>query len=518
MIYRFGAFSLDTDRVELRRDDTQVPLEPQVFSVLAYLIENRDHVVSRDELIDAVWHGRIISDAALSTRINGARRAVGDDGKTQAVLRTVPRRGFRFVADVDDATEDDAPPAASTADPALPDRPAIAVLPFTNLSGDPEQEYFSDGISEDIITALSHVRSFLVIARNSSFTYKGRSVDARTIGRELGVHYLLEGSVRRSGDQVRVSAQLVEAATAAHVWADRFDGAMDDIFDLQDRIAASVVGAIQPELLRAEAERIKQKRPDSLDAYDYTLRGLALMDRLTPEDTAAALALFREATERDPGFARAYVLASWCFRRDVQLNGLVLGDEDRRTCLDMAEKGLATDPTDPYVLWQGGLSIAMAGGELERGRRMIEQSLDINANSTRAWLARALVDNTQGRPEAAIEAAERGIRLSPLETAVWVAHCELSISWFQLADYARAADYARRSLDKHRFNLPAHHILAASLAHLGRTDEAEAWIERLRERDPNAGLARLHNIYPIADYRNLENLLDGLEAAGFPQH
>ncbi len=211
--------------------------------------------------------------------------------------------------------------------PALPDMPSLAVLPFANLSGDPQQEYFSDGITDDLITALSNVRAFFVIGRGSSFTYKGRTVDVREVGHELGVHYVLEGSVRKSGDKVRVSAELIEAATGNHVWADRYDGGLDGVFDLQDEIAASVVGAIEPQIHRAEVERIRHKRPENFDAYDLTLCGLAKMNRLTPKDSADAL---------DPNYARAYACASYCHRRPVQLKGLVISDADKVEAIRLA--------------------------------------------------------------------------------------------------------------------------------------------------------------------------------------
>ncbi len=413
-------------------------------------------------------------------------------------------------------------PASGKSDPAaaakaISDKPSIAVLAFDNMSGDPEQEYFSDGITEDIITALSNVHSFLVIARNSSFTYKGRPVDIKTVGRELGVHYVLEGSVRRSGDRVRVSAQLVEAATAANVWADRFEGTLDDIFDLQDQVSASVVGAIEPELLRAEAERIKQKRPESLDAYDCTLRGLSLMNRLTPETTAEALRLFLKATEIDPGFGRAYVCASWCHRRNVQLNGMVLSEEEQRESLRLAEQAIGTDATDPYILWQAGLTFALVEGDIDRASRLIEQSLTINSNSTRGWIASGMIRNCLGNPEAAIEAAKRGIRLSPLETAMWVAHGVLAIAHFQLGEYDEATQWARFSVEKHRYNLPAYHVLVAALAELGQTDEANIWLDRLLELDPETTISRLQAIYPISRYRNLDEFLEGLRKTGVPE-
>ena len=397
------------------------------------------------------------------------------------------------------------------------DKPSIAVLAFNNMSGDPEQEYFSDGITEDIITALSAVHSFFVIARNSSFTYKGRAVDVKTIGRELGVQYVLEGSVRKAGNRIRVTAQLIEAATGSHVWADRFDGTPDDIFDLQDEITASVVGTIQPALVRAEAKRIKQKRPENLDAYDYTLRGLSHMNLLNPEDSLKAFQMFLKAIEIDPGYARAYASASWYYRRQVQIRGMVLTEEERAEGLRLAELALKSDPADPYVLYQVALTVGLIGGNLERGLELTEQALAINSNGTRIWLTRATLKNFLGNPEAAIESAERAIRLSPYDPAMWVAHGELSKAHIQLTDYEAALGWARRSVEKHADNLPAHHVLIASLAQLDHIDEANAALNRLLELDPGLTIERLLEIFPLSRYRNLDGMLDGLRKAGLPE-
>ncbi len=397
------------------------------------------------------------------------------------------------------------------------DKPSIAVLAFDNMSGDPDQEYFSDGITEDIITALSRVHSFFVVARNSSFAYKGRTVDVKTIGRELGVRYVLEGSVRKGGNRIRVTAQLIEAATGGHVWANRFDGTPDDIFDLQDEVTASVVGAIQPELLRAEAKRIKRKRPENLDAYDYTLRGLSHMNLLNPEDSLKAFQMFQKAIEIDPGYARAYASASWYYRRQVQLRGMVLTEEDRAEGLRLAEFALKLDPADPYVIYQVGCTVGMIGGHLERGLELAEQALAINSNSNRIWLTRASFQNCLGDPEAAIESAERAIRLSPHEVAMWVAHGELAKAHFQLTDYEAARGWARRSVEKHADNLPVHHVLIASLAQLDHIDEANAALNRLLEFDSGLTIERLLEIFPLSRYRNLDGLLDGLRKAGLPE-
>lgn len=405
-------------------------------------------------------------------------------------------------------------PDSAEAAPALPDIPSVAVLPFENLSGESEQEYFSDGITDDLITALSNVRAFFVIDRGSSFTYKGRAVDVKEVGRELGVHYVLGGSVRKAGDRVRVSAELIDAATGNHVWADRYDGGLDDIFDLQDEIAASVVGAIEPQILRAEIERIRHKRPESFDAYDLTLCGLAKMDKLTLKDSADALDLFMKAIELDSNYARAYACASYNHRRHVQIKGLVISDADKAEALRLAQAALKADRTDPYVLWQAALTIGLLEGDLDEAAALIDRSLSINANANRAWLASAFVRCSLGDPETAIEHAERAMRLSPLDVSMWVAHGVLAVAHMQLKNYEQASSWGRKAIRLHRDNLPSHHVLVASLAHLGRQEEAEEALSELLDLEPGLTIKGLKKRYPIADYKNLEVFIGGLKKAG----
>jgi TolB-like protein len=258
----FGDHVLDVDRRELRRRrGERIALEPQVFDLLVYLVRNRERVVSRDNLQDAIWGGRIVAETTMTSRINAARKAVGDSGQAQRLIRTVQRKGIRFVGVVREEQEpaapvDARPVAANPPRPALAllDKPSIAVLPFANLSGDPEQEYFADGMVEEIITALSRIGGLFVIARNSTFTYKRRAVDVKEVGRDLGVRYVLEGSVRKGGQRLRIAAQLIEAATDAHLWADSFDGLLEDVFELQDKVAVSVAGIIEPTLQTAEIQ------------------------------------------------------------------------------------------------------------------------------------------------------------------------------------------------------------------------------------------------------------------------
>src|SRR5262249_31062715 len=271
MGYQFQDFVLDSDRRELANGSEAIEIGPQVFDLLLYLVRNREHVVTKDNLIEMVWGGRIVSESTLTSHINAVRKAVGDTGEEQRLVRTIARKGYRFVGEVREIPASEKPDATKPDQTVLsvPDRPSIAVLPFVNLSGDPAQDYFVDGVVDDIISALSRMRWLFVIARNASFTYKGRAVDEKQGGRELGVRYVLDGSVRKATNRIRITGQLVDTSTGATLWSERFESAIDDLFELQDQMATSVVGALAPHLERAEIERAYHKPTESLDAHDY---------------------------------------------------------------------------------------------------------------------------------------------------------------------------------------------------------------------------------------------------------
>lgn len=298
---------LDGDLRELTCAGVAVPLQPQVFDLLLYLVAQRARVVSRDDLISQIWSDRIVSDSALNSRINAARKAIGDDGATQRLIKTIPRKGFRFVGEVQEEVA--ASPAPAISVPARPhtvsDRPAVAVLAFENMSGDPAQDYFGDGISEDILTALSKQRWFLVIARNSSFTYKGRAVHIRQIAEELGVRYIVEGSVRKADNRVRITAQLNDATSGSHLWAERYDRELIDVFAVQDEITNAIVAAVEPQIHAAENFRAHRKPPASLDAWDLLMRALSHYWRVTRQDHEAARTLLERAIGIDPNYGQA---------------------------------------------------------------------------------------------------------------------------------------------------------------------------------------------------------------------
>jgi TolB-like protein len=365
--YFFDDYVLDSDRRELHGGSGLIAIEPQVFDLLAYLVRNRQHVATKDDLFASVWQGRFVSESALTTRINAARRAVGDSGEEQRLIRTLRRKGFRFVGAV---REESGPVAASAADIApdppalalpLPDRPSIAVLAFANMSSDPEQEHFADGMVEDIITSLSRLRWLFVIARTSTFFYKGRAIDVKQIGRELGVRYVLEGSVRRAAGRVRITAQLIEAETGTHVWAKRYERAVTDVFAVQDQITDEITCALEPEIGASERERARRKPPESLDAWELFQRGMWHLLQHNREGFIEAEAFFRKAITLDPAFAAPHAgVALVGFFRVVR----ALTDEPAPILVEMLEeasRAVALDPREPLGHTALGLTFMERG-------------------------------------------------------------------------------------------------------------------------------------------------------------
>ncbi|WP_291685174.1 tetratricopeptide repeat protein [Bradyrhizobium sp.] len=449
MRYLFEDFALDVDKRELFRGADAVSISPQALDLLVCLIRNRERVISKDDLISAIWGGRIITDAALATRLNSARVAIGDTGEKQRLIKTLQRKGFRFVGTVLEVRKPDDATAASGAAqrPEIPDKPSIAVLPFENMSGDPEQEYFGDGLVDDIITALSRFRALFVIARTSSFTYKGKIVDIKQIGDELGVRYVLEGSVRKAGTRLRINGQLIDVTTGAHLWADRFDGTLDDIFDLQDKVAQQVVGAIAPEVDRAEIERASRKSVGNIDAVTAYYRGLPHIQFPTsPANNDAALRDFHDAMALDPGFMPAYGGAAGClgWRRANNWPGNV--EKDNAELLRLAErvKELGTD--DALALGVLGFNLFWMLLDFDRGLEMVEQAIQSNPNYARAYNYRGLLRAWHGASEAAVADLEQAMRLSPRDPVNYNAMMGLAVAHHNAGRHHEAAEWADKSL------------------------------------------------------------------------
>jgi TolB-like protein/tetratricopeptide (TPR) repeat protein len=521
----FGDCVLDLERRELHRASQTVATAPRVFDLLVYLVQNRERVISRDDLLDAVWQGRIVSESTLASHINAVRKAVGDNGQQQCVIRTFARKGFRFVADVrDDEPVNGSPDAVPEVSidtpasvPALPSRPSIAVLPFVNLSGDQEQDYLTDGIVEDFIAALSRYRWLFVVARNSSFTYKDRVVDVKLVGRELGVRYVLEGSVRKAKNRVRITGQLIDATTGAHHWAGRFEGVLDDIFELQDQITESMIGAIAPQLERAEIERARHKPTESFDTYDHYLRGMAKLHQGTRESVDQALSHFYKAIEFDPDFSSAHAMAAWCYCWR-KVNGWITDRaHEFAEGVRLARRAVELDKGDAVALTRSGHALSHLAGDINGGIALLDRALVLNPNLAAAWFLGAFLRIWQGDTDTAIEYLTHAMRLSPLDPELYRMQAGMALAHL----YAGRFDTASSWADKAYRDLPSFlmvvAIIAASHALAGRTTEARAAMDHLRQLDPGLRISNLTDVFPISRPENLATFADGLRSAGLPE-
>jgi TolB-like protein/tetratricopeptide (TPR) repeat protein len=396
----------------------------------------------------------------------------------------------------------------------LPDKPSIAVIPFTNMSGDPEQEYFADGMVEEIITALSRMRWLFVIARNSSFIYKGRAVDIKQIGRELGVRYVLEGGVRKAANRVRITAQLINALTGTHLWADRFEGALGDIFDLQDQVTSSVVGAIAPKLQQAEIERAKHKPTESLDAYDYYLRGMANLHRATREASDEALGLFFKAIELDADFAAAHGQAAFCFGRRKANRWTTDRLKETSEAAWLARRAVELGNEDAVALSTGGFALAYVVGDEHDGAAFIDRALVLNPNLASAWYLSGWVRILLGEGELAIKHFEHSMRLSPLDPFMYLAQSGVAFVHLFAGRYDEALLWAEKALQ----DSPNHHVtlrvFAASSALAGRVDEAQRAMARLRKIDPDFRVSDIQNLTMTRRPEVIARYSEGLRKAG----
>jgi TolB-like protein/Tfp pilus assembly protein PilF len=521
--YLFEDYVLDTGRRELHRGGHAVPLAPQVFDLIDYLIRNRERVVSRDDLIAAVWGGRIVSDAAVTTRINAARSAVGDSGEEQRLIKTLPRKGFRFVGAV---REEQAPARAASADSplappapslALPDKPSIAVLPFTNLSGDPGQDYFIDGIVEDIITELSRFSELFVIARNSSFKYKGKATDVRDVGRELGVRYVLEGSVRRGGDRIRIGAQLVEAATGVHCWAERYDRKLEDVFGVQDEVVGTIVAILAAHVRRAETERSRAKPPNSLRAYDCCLQAADAMDSFLStfkvENVYEARRLAQQSVAIDEDYSRAYTILAVTYAT-VWIHPLD-GDFRNPTALDqahdLARKAIQLDRNLPQAHAELGFVLILKN-QHDASIAAFEKAMALNPNYVDWRFGFALIYG--GESQRALDVVHAYMRLDPF--CVPTASLVLGFAHYMLEQYAQALPLLRDYVAQVPTDRYGHRVLTATFAHLGQLEEARAAAADLLRVQPRFTIATAR-ISWFKHAKDARQIHDGLRRAGLPE-
>ena len=516
MQFLFGDHTLDDDRRELLRGSEPIAVEPQVFDLLIYLVQNRDRVVSKDDLIASVWGGRVVSNSTLTSRINAARKAVGDSGVKQKLIRTIARKGLRFVGDVHIRPMGLEPPAEihepSRAALPLPDRPAIAVLPFLNMSGDPEHEYFSDGISEDIITALSKLRWFFVIARNSSFTYKGKAVHMKQIAEELGVGYVVEGSVRKSGDRVRITAQLNDVATGSHIWAERYDRDIADVFAVQDEITEAIVAAIEPQLYAAENFHAQRKAPDSMDAWDLVMRALSHYWRVTRQDNVVAQALLEKATVIDPNYGQALgVLAA------SQTFSAHMGWADMAAVVPTAERAalaaIRADGEDPWAHYALG-NVYLFTRRFDDSLAEFELALQLNPNFSLAQGYYGLALAYCGRWQEADLAARRALRLSPRDPFSAI-YCGIAAySQYVGHNYDEAMRLARESIRLRNDFVGGHRVLTAAAGMAGQNEVAKAALLELRRAQPNICIDWIVNQMPFKRDVDRAHYVEGFRRAG----
>jgi adenylate cyclase len=527
MIYTFNDFSLDPDRRELRRGADLIATEPQTFDLLQHLIQNRHRVVSKDEIFDAVWSGRIVSDSTLSSQISLVRQAIGDDGERQLLIRTSARKGYRFVGQVREnrnsdgsgaellailLKEDTSPSYSSDLTrPRLPNKPSIAVLPFTNMSDDPGQEYLADGIVEDIITELSRFSGLFVIARNSSFQWKGKAIDVREVGRVLGVRYVLEGSIRRAEDRIRISAQLLDAESAVHLWAEKYDHDYADIFALQDGIAHSVVGAIEPEILIGEGQRAVRKKATNLDAFDCCMRGMWYLYQLRPDDSRRAETWLRRSIELEPTLARAHsflarTLSTRCWagysddiKRDLQAGAAA------------AARAVELDDRDPASHYALAIHRLLAR-QHELALAAAQRSIELNPNFALGYFVLGEVHIFMGHFTEMLDPMLRCLRLSPRDPWAPLILSLVALAYYHLGSYKEAVQYSERALQRGR-NYVGLRTLAATLGQLGRAEEARSVLSEMEKAKPTNAKEHWKITNPYADAAHERQLLDGLRRA-----
>lgn len=526
MIFTFDKYLLDISRRELRRGNKTIRLEPQVFDLLAYLVDNRTRVVTRDDLIADVWGGRIVSESTLNSRVAAVRKAIGDSGAHQSLIRTVARKGFIFIAPVEigEHSGDAAQPARQEPNrQALPSdaaarsgSPSIAVLAFKNATGDPAQDYFSDGVSEDLITAISRFGWLFVVARSSSFVYKNRVADVRQIGTELGVRYVLDGSIRRSANRLRISAQLVDASTATTIWADQFEGALEDVFDLQDQLTASVVGAIAPKLEQAEMARAGRKPTDRLDAYDLYLRGVSETYSYTETGYRNALALFRRSLELDNNFADASAQASWCYVTCFVNAWMTDPADDRSEGIAFARRAIETGPDSPVAQCWGGFCLAWLTHDFTQGVPSVEKALAMNPNFAAGWYLHGWLKVYQGEPDSAVDPFGRALGLSPLDPMIFRAQAGIGHAHFFSGRFDEALNSVLKAVNERQNWLTALRGAAACYAMTGQIDEARSWVARLRVLDPKRRIANLDRVLPMLRQQDRDLWCEAFRRGGLP--
>lgn len=518
----FGPFRLSSERRELTAHGAPVQLGSRAFDLLLALLRRKGQVATKDELMAEVWPGTVVEENNLQVQISALRKALGEESEGARYVLTVPGRGYRFVAAVKQEGGD-APARSSQegAQPpallALPDKPSIAVLPFDNMSGDPEQEYFADGMAEEITTALSRCTGLFVIARNSSFTYKGRSVDVRQIGRDLGVRYVLEGSVRRGGNRLRFTSQLIDASSGTHIWADRFDGELNDVFDLQDRITEHVVATIEPKMQLAEIERLKHKTSANLNAYDHLLRAQQLEYEFTEVSFEAALHHLKQALVIDPTYAPAMALAAFCYGWRRTQGWMKDVTAEIAEGLDLVSRALELGKFDANVLWMCAFAAWQLGWDDKSVLELTYRSLEANPNSAIGLTIAGRTEALSGHYAKGKELLGRALRLSPRDPREWMMAQGMAIANLGEGQFEEGATWARKARAQNPRNAGVIRLLAAHLAHLGQLDAAREVIAENLRIEPDLTISKFHTRRMFMADGLWQTFSEGLRLAGLPE-
>ena len=509
--YEFGPFRVSVATRVLSRNDLPIALGARTLDLLLALVRRQGQVATKNELMDDVWPGTYVEENNLPAQIYALRKALDDQPEGWRYVQTIPGRGYRFVP----PPKSDAVAAPDASLP-LPNKTSIAVLPFANMSGDPEQQYFADGVAEDILTALARCGSLFVIARNSSFVYKDRPVDVRRVGGELGVRYVLEGSVRRSGQRLRVTGQLIDATSGAHVWANRFDGDLGDVFDLQDRITEGVVGAVEPALQLAEIERLKQKSNANFSSYDCLLRAQELEYEFTEESIDAALQELQRALQIDPTYAPAMALTALCYGVRRTQGWAMDSAEEQAEGLRFAMQALHLGTYDSNVLWRSAWATWQLGHDEERVLELAYRALEVNPNSAIAMAMAGRLEALAGNFAKGKDLLLRAQRLSPRDPRAWLAATGMSIVALGEDQYEDGAEWARRAHAQNPRFTGALRLLTTHLAYLGQVEEAQETLAKLLSIDPDLTISKFRSRRRFIAEGLFQKLSEGWRRAGLP--
>lgn len=513
MIYAFTDFELDTDRQELQQNGDPVPLQPQVFHLLQFLVENRARVVTKDELIDEVWEGRAISDGSLNARINAARRALGDTGDLQAVIKTLPRKGFRFVAET---TQNGSETIDAPLTPDIPrdNGPSLTVLPFSNLSPDPRYEFLADGLTEDVVTALSKLRGFFVTDRSTTSALKSGNNDPWQIAQEMGVRYILQGSVRFAGDRIRVTARLIDPETGTQLWSERYDRELTDVFDIQDELTENLVGHLSPELYAAEHARLKRRHPKILDAWECFVNALHHYGQQSQTGSEAAISLLEQAIALDPDYSQALGLYATIIAWRIIQHWEPM-EPNLANARAAADRALLCDTNDPWAsIGRGYVSIVAREGDaaiMNYGR-----AVDLSPNFAYARALLGVSNAYAGNAELALTHINKAIALSPKDTFIDKFYLYLAVAEFQAAHYLDAANAALRAIQLKPGHASSHLFRTAAYGLADETALADDAVKAFLVLVPNARASEIQKTVLYYKPEDRARVAQGLRLAGLP--